>query len=78
MPRTRQRGVRSFSGVETAWYTKRLQNLAANMRLAIEVFDRAGPRLTRVDDDTDAMCNKIFCVAQRIQHDVNAIEVINR
>ena len=78
MPRTRQRCVRSFSGVETAWYTKRLQNLAANMRLAIEVFDRAGPRLTRVDDDTDAMCNKIFCVAQRIQHDSNAIEVMNR
>jgi hypothetical protein len=74
MPRTRQRCVRSFSGVETAWYTERLQNLAANMRLAIEVFDRAGPRLARVDDDTDAMCNKIFCVAQRIQHDVNAIE----
>ena len=78
MPRTRLRCVRSFSGVETAWYTKRLQNLAANMRLAIEVFDRAGPRLARVDDDTDAMCNKIFCVAQRIQHDVNAIEVMNR
>jgi len=78
MPRRRQRCVRSFSGVETAWYTKRLQNLAANMRLAIEVFDRAGPRLTRVDDDTDAMCNKIFCVAQRIQHDVNAREVMNR
>jgi hypothetical protein len=48
------------------------------MRLAIEVFDRAGPRLARVDDDTDAMCKKIFCVAQRIQHDVNAIEVMNR
>jgi hypothetical protein len=53
---------RSLSGVETAWYTKRLQNLAASMRLAIEVFDGSGPGLARVDDDTDAMWNNKFFV----------------
>lgn len=79
MPRRRLHCVRSLSGVETAWYTKRLQNLAANMRLVIEVFDRSGPGLARVDDDTDAMWNNKFsCVAQRIQSGSNAIEVMNR
>ena len=46
---------RSLSGVETAWYTKRLPNLAASMRLAIEVFDTLGPGLARVDDETEAV-----------------------
>jgi hypothetical protein len=32
-----------FERVETAWYTKGLPNLAACMRLAIEVFDTFGP-----------------------------------
>ena len=40
-----------FERVETAWYTKRLPNLAASMRLAIEVFDTFGPGLARVDDE---------------------------
>ena len=31
-----------FERVETAWYTKGLPNLAASMRLAIEVFDTFG------------------------------------
>ena len=51
-----------FERVETAWYTKRLPNLAASMRLAIEVFDTFGPGLARVDDDTEAAIwnNKFF------------------
>ena len=31
-----------FERVKTAWYTKRLPNLAAGMRLAIEVLDTFG------------------------------------
>ena len=59
--------------------TKRLPNLAASMRLAIEVFDRSGSGLARVDDDTAAIWNNKFsCVAQRIQRGSNAIEVMNR
>ena len=48
--------------VETAWYTKGLPNLAASMRLAIEVFDTFGPGLARVDDETEAAIwnNKFF------------------
>jgi hypothetical protein len=51
-----------FERVETAWYTKRLPNLAASMRLAIEVFDTSGPGLARVDDETEAAIwnNKFF------------------
>ena len=53
-----------FERVETAWYTKRLPNLAASMRLAIEVFDTFGPGLARVDDDTDRdLEQQVFCVA---------------
>lgn len=40
--------------IETAWYTKGLPNLAASMRLALEVFDTYGPGLARVDDETEA------------------------
>jgi len=70
---------KEFERLETAWYTKRLPNLAANMRLVIAVFDRSGPGLARVDDDTDAMWNNKFsCVGQRIQSGSNAIEVMNR
>jgi hypothetical protein len=36
-------------------YTKGLPNLAASMRLAIEVFDTFGPGPARVDDDTEAV-----------------------
>ena len=61
MPRRRLHCVRSLSGVETAWYTKRLPDLAASMRLAIEVFDPFGPGLARVEDDTAAIWkNKVF------------------
>ena len=50
-----------FERAETAWYTKRLPNLAATMRLAIEVFDPFGPGLARVEDDTAAIWkNKVF------------------
>lgn len=50
-----------FERVKTAWYTKRLPNLAARMHLAIEVFDTFGPGLARVDDDTAAIWkNKVF------------------
>jgi hypothetical protein len=51
-----------FERVKTAWHTKRLPNLAASMRLAIEVFDTFGPGLARVDDDTEAAIwnNKFF------------------
>jgi hypothetical protein len=50
-----------FERVETAWYTKGLPNLAASMRLAIEVFDTFGPGLARVEDDTAAIWkNKVF------------------
>jgi hypothetical protein len=54
-----------FERVKTAWYTKRLPNLAASMRLAIEVFDTFGPGLARVDDDTEAgdLEQQVFCVA---------------
>jgi len=38
---------KEFERLETAWYTKRLPNLAANMRLVIAVFDRSGPGLAR-------------------------------
>ena len=79
MPRRRLRRVRSLGGVETAWYTKGLPNLAASMRLAIEVLDTFGPGLARVDDDAKPRFGTTsFCVAQRIQRGSNAIEVMNR
>jgi hypothetical protein len=50
-----------FERAETAWYTKRLPNLATSMRLAIEVFDPFGPGLARVEDDTAAIWkNNVF------------------
>ena len=50
-----------FERVKTAWYTKRLPNLAAGMRSAIEVLDTLGPGLARVEDDTAAIWkNKVF------------------
>jgi hypothetical protein len=32
------------------------------MRLAIEVFDKSGPELARVEDDTDSIWNNKFLV----------------
>jgi len=69
---------KEFERLETAWYTKRLPNLAAS-----NVGDRgiltspvgAGARGRRHRLDLE---QQVSCVAQRIQRDSNAIEVMNR
>jgi hypothetical protein len=70
---------KEFERLETAWYTKRLPNLAGSNA----VGDRgiltspagAGARGRRHRLDLE---QQVSCVAQRIQRDSNAIEVINR
>jgi hypothetical protein len=68
-----------FERLETAWYTKRLPNLAASNTVGDRgILTRPGRSWRAWTTTQTRMEQQVFCVAQRIQRGSNAIEVINR
>ena len=74
-----QRWHAEFDRFQTSWYTETMPNIAAGMRLAIEVLETFGPGFTKIDDDTEAspLEQQIPCVGKGIQPGSNLIPLVD-